>query len=71
MKTTLKRYRLLYKLSEIHGRTFIHPTYLNSIYGFPDIYAKEHMKLVSHCVTKCQKFDKNVVYINPVKHTWM
>jgi hypothetical protein len=70
MKTILKKYRLLYKLSEAHGRATLHPTYLESVYGYPDIYTKEHLKLVAHASIKSQKFNKNVVRINLNKHMW-
>jgi hypothetical protein len=71
MKTILKRYRLLYKISEAHGRASLHPTYLQTVYGYPDIYAKEHLKLVAHASIKSQKFNKKVVQTNINKHMWV
>jgi hypothetical protein len=71
MKTILKRYRLLYQISEAHGRASLHPAYLETVYGYPDIYAKEHLKLVAHTSIKSQKFNKKVVQINVNKHMWV
>jgi hypothetical protein len=49
----------------------MHPTYLESVYGYPDIYTKEHLKLIAHASIKSQKFNKKIVQINLNKHMWV
>jgi hypothetical protein len=70
MKTTLRHYKILFKISKHFDTKLSGSAYLNSIYGFPDIYAGEHMKIVAHCVAKYQKFDRTTKPILTPKRGW-
>lgn len=52
----MRRYVLLYQILRDHDRSLNYPVYHESPHGFQDIYAHHHVKLVMHCMSKCQKF---------------